>query len=170
MSKLEQTVQAYAKIAHCGHYRKDGKTPYIKHIEAVVAILKKIEITDEDILCAAWLHDTIEDCGVSKSTIEEAFNPNIARIVAALTRDTGREEYRQRLQDSDYAVKIIKLADYLHNCSDLTSDLPDKTIRNKVEEYPFYTGLAEQVNPSFCHLISYYLEPYIRAQSFMVLE
>jgi (p)ppGpp synthase/HD superfamily hydrolase len=165
--QLEEKAKAMAHALHCRQYRKDKATPYIRHPEAVVGLLKSIGIKDEDILCAAWLHDVVEDCCVAKETIEETFNPNIARIVGALTRDVDRHSYKNRIQNADFPVKIIKLADYIHNCFDLNKKgVSKEMIQRKVSDYKFYTGIAEELNPYLCSLISHYLEPYLEKKDF----
>ena len=60
MTKVDRAAE-FARKAHEGGFRRDKKTPYIVHPADVVARLKSWGITDEDILSAAWLHDTVED-------------------------------------------------------------------------------------------------------------
>ena len=57
---MEQKAREFSKKVHSGQFRKDGVTPYFNHPKEVVGILKDIGIKDEEILTAAWLHDTIE--------------------------------------------------------------------------------------------------------------
>src|SRR3989338_2330675 len=109
---LERIAEELATRAHAGQVRKDGKTPYITHPEAVVSLLKNIGIEDENIIAAGWLHDTIEDCGITRQVIEREVNSEVARIVSILTRDVGREEYIERIRKANYSVKIVKLADF----------------------------------------------------------
>lgn len=147
---LIEKAKKFAALAHKRQFRKDKKTPYINHPEAVVNLLKKIRIKDSNILSAAWLHDTIEDCGISKQVLEAEFNPDIAEIVSALTRNTTRKNYKERIKNSGYAVQIIKLADTIHNCSELNSKLPRATIKRKINDCKsFYLGLAKKISPEF---------------------
>jgi len=155
---LEQKAKEFATRKHEGQLRKDGKTPYINHCVGVVELLKEEGITNEDILCAAWLHDTIEDCGVTKDTLEREFNPNIAIIVSQLTRDVDRETYNERIRNSDYQVQIVKLADTVHNCSELGDYLPKDTIKRKVEDCEIlYLELAKGFCPNFHNKLCKYL-------------
>jgi (p)ppGpp synthase/HD superfamily hydrolase len=157
---LENKAKKIATKEHKEQYRKDKKTPYIKHPEEVVKLLKEIGIKNQDIICAAWLHDTIEDCGLTKKFIEKEFNPNIARIVKALTRDVSREEYKKRIKNSDFSVQIIKLADTVHNCKTLHKLLPKKTIKRKIKDCKsLYIPLAKKIEPRFYKLIIKYLKP-----------
>ncbi len=144
--RIEQKAKEFATKIHTGQYRKDGKTPYIKHCEAIVSLLKEIEIKNEDILAAAWLHDTVEDCKVTIKQIEQEFNSEIARIVKSLTRNANRQDYKERVRNADYAIQIIKLADTVHNCSELNLNLPEKTIKRKVEDCKeLYFLLAKEI-------------------------
>jgi len=77
-----------AKDKHQHQTRNDKKTPYWKHLEKVVQNLKKLGIEDETILCAGWLHDTIEDTDTDYDDIDEEFCKETADIVATVTKDT----------------------------------------------------------------------------------
>lgn len=70
MTKLESAA-LYAKEKHKGQTRKNGITPYSDHLEAVVSRLKSIGISDEDVLCAGWLHDTMEDTDATFDELSE---------------------------------------------------------------------------------------------------
>ena len=80
MSKLE-AAELFAKDKHSGIKEADGITPYWKHLESVVSRLKGIGITDEDMLCAAWLHDTIEDTNTDFDDLYDKFGRNVAVMV-----------------------------------------------------------------------------------------
>jgi len=158
---LEDKARQIATTAHERQYRHNGTTPYITHPEAVVGLLKSIGVTDDDILSAAWLHDTIEDCGLTVETLERELNPNIARIVQALTRNVERPEYKKRILAADFAVQIVKLADVVHNCSTLHAGLPEKTIRNKVDDCnALYFELAQKIAPQFYDALQQSLKPW----------
>lgn len=103
--------------------RKYTYEPYWTHPEAVVAILKKIPHTKEMII-AAWLHDTVEDAGVSLDEIEQRFGSLVASYVEQLTDiskpEDGNREQRKKIDREHTAkaepdVKTIKLADLIHN-------------------------------------------------------
>jgi len=134
----------------------------VKHCESVVKILKEAKITNEDILSAAWIHDVIEDCNITVAEIEEKFNPNIARIVAALTRDVNRKDYNKRIKNSDYEIKIIKLADTIHNCSDLSLNFPRETLLRKIKDcQTLYFDISKEICPKFNKLLHYYVDPFL---------
>lgn len=120
-TKLIQKAKEFARECHKGQVRKDGINPYIKHPEAVVNLLLKVGVRDEKILASAWLHDVVEDCNITLNKIQEEFGLEVAKIVDILTRNCSRDEYKDRLKNSDFSVKIIKLADVIHNCFDYIS-------------------------------------------------
>ena len=155
---LEPKAKEFAAKSHKGQLRKNGITPYINHCAGVVSLLKEIGIVDDDILSAGWLHDVIEDCNVTKEQIEQEFNVNIARIVSVLTRDVDRETYKERIKQSDYQVQIVKLADTVHNCSEMAhQNIPEKTIKRKIEDCEaLYFDLAKQICPRFYDLLKEY--------------
>jgi (p)ppGpp synthase/HD superfamily hydrolase len=110
------------------HQRRDDKvTPYSDHLEKVVKILKKIGIRDESILCAGWLHDTIEDTDTDYDDINKDFGIETANIVATVTKDTRMiKEYREiayckQLKEGTWQAQIVKFADILANLNDLKS-------------------------------------------------
>src|SRR5258706_8892304 len=73
---------------HDGQTRDDGKTPYAIHLFRVVEYLRTIgDERDEDVLCAALLHDTIEDRGITYDTVAQQFGEEVASLVAELTND-----------------------------------------------------------------------------------
>lgn len=165
IAKLEQKAKAFASEAHKGQYRKDGITPYIEHPKGVVSLLKENGVNDENILCAAWLHDTIEDCDITKEFLEREFNPEVARIVSLLTRDIGRDEYLDRILNADYAAQIIKLADVVYNSSSLFKGIEEKTVTRIVNDSRnLYLGLSKKVAPRFHEMILENLRPWAKLE------
>lgn len=114
--------------SHEGQFRKYSKLEYAHHPAAVAKIVKKHKRSKKIIklLIASLLHDTVEDTDVTLEDIEKEFGESVASIVYELTSDKdeiekiGKKEYlsRKMLKMTSYAL-VIKLADRLHNCSDL---------------------------------------------------
>ena len=123
---LVDLAKKYAIKFHRKQFRKDGKTPFIKHPRAVVKKLKKdFGITDEHILAGAWLHDVIE-YGGNLDDIHKIFGENISDKVNLLTNWTlyGNEVdfilYTMKLQhNAPVDVKLIKYCDVLVNLEEL---------------------------------------------------
>jgi len=123
MTKLSK-AKKFAILMHKGQKRKDGKTPYWRHLEQVVKRLCTMG-AKEDILIAGWLHDTIEDTETDYDDIKEKFGIKVAEIVSSLTKETRLVEskreklYVKQLKLSSFEAKIVKLADVTANISDL---------------------------------------------------
>nr|AIF14222.1 Guanosine polyphosphate pyrophosphohydrolases/synthetases [uncultured marine thaumarchaeote KM3_66_E12] len=107
-----------------GQLRKNGKTTTFSHLKDVVRNLKKMKVTNEEIICAAWLHDTIEDTDTDYDSIKDRFGKNIAEIVVSVTKDNRlpkkqREiKYLKDLKASSAKAKLVKIADILANVND----------------------------------------------------
>lgn len=127
----------FAKEAHKGVRRLSGE-PYIMHPIAVA------QIACDDIglgstgICAALLHDVVEDTDYTVEDIANIFNPKIAQIVDGLTKISGgifgdkasaqAESFKKLLltMSDDIRVILIKISDRLHNMRTLGSQLPGK--------------------------------------------
>ena len=124
LSKLK-SAEFFAKEKHAHMKRKDGVTPYLDHLKNVVSRLKSIGINDEDILCAGWLHDTIEDTNTDFDDIYERFGRKVAVLVSSLTKDNRLEkdererQYMKQLKSAPWEAKLIKLCDISSNLKDL---------------------------------------------------
>ena len=77
-------AKLFAKDKHVGQFRNDDITPYWHHLRQVVHNLQVMGITEESILCAGWLHDTIEDTDTSFDSIQDSFGFEIAILRAFL--------------------------------------------------------------------------------------
>jgi guanosine-3',5'-bis(diphosphate) 3'-pyrophosphohydrolase len=141
--KLVLKAAAFAADRHRLQKRKDAEaSPYINHPLAVAAILAdEGGVTDETVLCAALLHDTVEDTETSIDEIVEHFGPDIAAVVAEVTDDKNLpKEDRKRLQvekahaKSD-AAKLVKIADKIANLRDMGSTPPADWPAQRLAEY-----------------------------------
>ena len=130
-------TKKFAQEKHKNQKRKDGVTPYSDHLEGVVNRLKNLGVTDKDVLCAAWLHDIIEDTDVTFDQINERFGREVAVIVLSLSKDQNilkkdREiQYINQLKDASFQTKLIKLCDISANLKDLANAPISKTQKNK---------------------------------------
>jgi len=124
----------YAKDAHKGQTRSDGSR-YIRHPARVAAIIKKYKTSKNinDILSAAYLHDTIEDTKTTENDIKQLFGGLVSSLVKELTSDkdkikeVGKTQYLidKMTKMSSWAL-VIKLADRLDNVSDLRTAKSEK--------------------------------------------
>jgi guanosine-3',5'-bis(diphosphate) 3'-pyrophosphohydrolase len=119
---------AFAARAHQGQLRKDKQTPYVSHVFRVCLILRDLfGFDDPRMLCAALLHDAVEDTTTDFDDLAEKFSPEVALWVALLTKDKRLPEaerevaYLRGLQEAPWRVKACKLADVYDNLSDMTT-------------------------------------------------
>jgi len=123
-NKLNLAKQ-YAIKQHKGQYRKNNKTSYWHHLRDVVNNLEMMGIKDESILCAGWLHDSIEDTSFDFDDVSKSFDKKTAQIVSDVTKETRlpknqqEKNYLKQLSRSSWQAKVVKFADILANISDL---------------------------------------------------
>ena len=125
-NKIDDAME-FAKQKHSFQLRKDGRTLYWVHLEQVVNNLISIGIKDEDLLCAGWLHDTIEDTNTDFDDIHEKFGLHVAEVVSQVTKGKRlskmdrEQQYIKNLQGVSWQAQAIKLCDILANLSDLSN-------------------------------------------------
>lgn len=120
----------FATKAHEGQVRKGTSRPYIVHPVEVGDIVSSMT-KDEEVISAAILHDTIEDCkGVTREVLAEEFSERVASLVAQESEDkskTWRERKGatiRRIRTAQREVQMIGLADKLSNMRDIDRDYP----------------------------------------------
>lgn len=141
--------------AHLGQIRKSGE-PYITHPLAVAEILAEMHL-DADGICAAILHDTLEDTALTHADIEREFGPTVADIVDGVTKldkvnfqsrqEATAESFRKMVlaMARDLRVILIKLADRLHNMRTLGSMAADSRRRIARETLDIYAPIAQRL-------------------------
>jgi (p)ppGpp synthase/HD superfamily hydrolase len=126
---LAERARRYATKAHgaIDQRRKYTNDPYIVHPQAVMEIVSSVPHSEE-MLAAAWLHDTVEDTPSTLADIESHFGPQVASLVAMLTNvSVGSTENRYQRKNRDRRhsasaspqAKTIKLADLIDNTRSL---------------------------------------------------
>lgn len=145
----------YANKKHMGQKRMSGED-YIIHPENVAYILADLNMDDATI-CAALLHDVVEDTDASNEEIEKEFGTEIAEMVAGVTKlskiqyvtiqEEQVENYRKMFlaMGKDIRVILIKLADRLHNMRTLSNLKRDRQIANAKETMDLYAPLANRL-------------------------
>lgn len=156
--KVEIIERAYrfAKKAHHGIRRRSGE-PYILHPIAVARIASREMGLGSTSICAALLHDVVEDTEYTVDDIEQQFGPKIAQLVAGLTKISGgifgdkasaqAENFRKLLltMSEDIRVVLIKMADRLHNMRTLGSMAVSKQYKIAGETLYIYAPLAHRL-------------------------
>lgn len=137
MSELIQKAEEFATKAHEGQLRKHGNRPYIYHPACVARYLEEKNYTD-DVIAAAWLHDTVEDTGTTYNTLEKEFGPEVSRLVWEVSHPVLQTKWSRYQRWQIYLIhyesasslgQTLKLADRYCNLKeymDFWNDVPNK--------------------------------------------
>ena len=175
---LEKIKKAflYAKELHAGQYRLSGEA-YVCHPVAVAEIVAQLGL-DTDSICAALLHDTVEDCS-DKTNLEilsKMFGGDVAMLVDGLTKiiqvqladkeEAHIENIRKMLlaMNRDIRVIFIKLCDRLHNMRTLSAKKEERQRAIALETMYIYAPLAhrlgiQRIKQELENLSLFYLDP-----------
>ena len=164
---LLENAELFAKSKHAGKLKKSGTT-YSIHLENVVNRLKSLGVIDEEILCAGWLQDILEETDTSFDELFEKFGRRVAVLTLSLTKtkfviDTDddstlsltkkraipekqrQKEYAIRIKESDTNAKLIKLCDISANLGDLKKQTISKTKKRKIlKKFRYYLSIIEK--------------------------
>ncbi len=164
----------FASAAHEGQKRKSGEQ-FIDHPIEVGVILADLRM-DAETVCAALLHDTVEDTDITADVVEEEFGSDVRQLVEGVTKITRIEveslsdeqaaTFRKMLvaMSKDIRVIVIKLADRLHNMRTLSSLREDRRIFKSRETLDIYAPIAHRLGINSIKweledLSFFYLEP-----------
>jgi len=159
-----------AEKMHAGQFRKDGQ-PYVIHVVSVAYILEQLNY-DSDTICAALLHDVVEDCGATIDELRDAFGDVVADVVDAVSAIEAKdyvfdddlfedeENIKASLDNKTFekllsmGVKnriafIIKLADRLHNLSTIETFPYAKQLEKVKETERWILPLAKLIKSSY---------------------
>src|ERR1700730_12499163 len=160
-----QDAFVFACEHHAAQRRKSGED-FIVHPVGVARICAGMRL-DTETLCAALLHDTVEDTSASIEEVRERFGEEIAAIVDGVTKLTGisfqshdeaqAENYRKMMvaMATDVRVILIKLADRLHNMRTIDAMPKQKQLEKARETLEIYAALAHRLG---IHAIKWELE------------
>jgi GTP diphosphokinase / guanosine-3',5'-bis(diphosphate) 3'-diphosphatase len=155
----------YSCVHHADQRRKSGED-FIIHPVGVAKICAGMRL-DTETLCAALLHDTVEDTSASLEEVREAFGEEISGLVDGVTKLTGltfqsrdeaqAENYRKMMvaMATDIRVILIKLADRLHNMRTIAAMPKQKQIDKARETLDIYAPIAHRLG---IHAIKWELE------------
>ncbi|MBE6668426.1 MAG: bifunctional (p)ppGpp synthetase/guanosine-3',5'-bis(diphosphate) 3'-pyrophosphohydrolase [Ruminococcaceae bacterium] len=185
IEKIKQAYE-YAESMHAGQFRVSGE-PYISHPLAVAEIVTGLGL-DTNSICAALLHDTVEDCAekTNLAEIEKLFGKEVAMLVDGLTKlvmpniedkeEAHIENIRKMLlaMSKDIRVIFIKLCDRLHNMRTLDAKPDPKRRQTALETMHVYAPLAhrlgmQKIKQELENLCISYLDPigYAEIQSYI---
>ncbi len=154
---MEQTVDplfsvvkafAFAAAKHRNQRRKDtDASPYINHPIALADLLaNEAGISEATVLCAALLHDTLEDTATTAKELTAIFGPQVTAIVLEVTDDKSlNKDVRKLLQieharSLSYEAKLVKLADKICNLRDLLASPPANWTSERKRDYFDWAG------------------------------
>ena len=174
LAKVDEAYRFAAEF-HKDQRRRSGEA-YINHPVEVALILAHDLHMDEDVICAALLHDTVEDTPATLGDLSKLFGDTVAELVDGVTKLTSIEvdsmDAKQALNlrkmflamSRDIRVVIIKLADRLHNMRTLAALPPDRRVFKAHETMDVYAPLADRLGISSVKweledLAFFYLEP-----------
>jgi len=144
-----------AMVAHGNAVRKTGE-PYVIHPLRIVSTLIDLHFCDEQTICAAFMHDVLEESTIPKQQLALEFGAEVANIVDSLTvLDTKQVSMEERKAQNlrkiilamvkDIRVLIIKLADRLDNMRTISVMSEESRKRNSEETLNVYAPLAEKI-------------------------
>ena len=156
-SDIKKIQKAYtlAFYAHEGQLRRDG-SKYITHPVAVSNILLDLKM-DPDSICAALMHDVLEDCDVNKNNLKKLFGDSVAEIVDGVSklgklditskndRDANNLQKMMLAMSRDVRVVLVKICDRLHNMRTIEHLPRSKQIKKSKETIELYGPLALRI-------------------------
>lgn len=132
----------FAAALHRDQKRKDNISPYINHPIDVAEMLVRVGgVSDSEVLCAALLHDTVEDVGATREQIEKLFGDRVASLVMECTDDKSLPKARRKELQVENAphksdgAKTIKIADKISNISDIMIAPPVDWPKQRIIDY-----------------------------------
>lgn len=157
MQSLEERARRYATEVHAaaGQRRKYTNEPYIVHPAAVVELVRSVT-DNENMLAAAWLHDTVEDTGTTLDDIEQQFGAEVSALVGMLTdsqqpqaknRAARKVAHFRHTADAAPDAQTIKLADIIDNTRAIVQYDPHFA-RIYLVEKQVQIGLLQQGDPT----------------------
>ena len=184
---LSKIISAYefAAKAHEGQTRSSGK-PYIIHPLAVAYTLLELGM-DTDTICAALLHDVVEDTDATLDDLKKRFGQDVALLVDGVTKlskiptSTKEEQQAENIRkillamSQDIRVMIIKLSDRLHNMRTLKYRPLEKQRNTALETMNIYAPIAHRlgirtIKEELQDLAFHYLDPYAYTEIENILE
>ena len=133
---------AFSAKKHSNQKRKDiEESPYINHPIALANILAQRWVIDENVLCAAILHDTLEDTETTLDELRENFGEKITSIVLEVSDDKSLDKKVRKQLQIDHAAslsreaKLVKLADKIANITEIINTPPVDWSKARKQEY-----------------------------------
>ena len=150
-------AKRFAQKKHEGQIRKFDGSPYFVHPDSVANTVSKYT-KDEDVIAAAYLHDTLEDTPTTMKELEMMFNKRVAKLVLELTskKVPGKEKGKYltaKMNKMSPDALLIKLADRFDNVSDFKTAPPKFVERYSIETQYILDNLNRALKPAHKKLI-----------------
>lgn len=170
----EQCFKAlsWAEQGHAGQLRDSNVSYAIHPIRVALALPEKLAITDPDMICAALMHDLIEDSGYTIEHINNEFGQEVARLVKGVTRERPKNETEEQkrinkpmkfkeIAEAEEKVRLLKLCDILDNMQAMEyipKGHPNykKIPRWKKELKEYVLPIAKNTNEKLYNLLTVY--------------
>ena len=168
---MVQVVRAayFAGEKHKDQRRSDKEeTPYINHpLELASILVDEGDVGEVEIICAALLHDTLEDTNTTFEELVAKFGITVAKIVREVTNNMTLTSAERRIQEAacipnlSREAKLVKLADKIANIRDISTMPPVSwNIEKKELYFDFSLSIAEQAKDASPKLYSVFLRDY----------
>lgn len=159
---LAYQAMIFARKAHKDQVRKYTGNPYSDHLAEVAGIVATVATWldyAEETIATAWLHDCVEDCGVTLDEIDSRFGLKVALGVSGLSdietgnRSERKAKSRARLADCAGWIQTIKCADLISNTSSIVKHDPKFAV-TYLEEKRLLLAVMNKADPYLHHLAS----------------
>lgn len=166
---MRKQAELFATKAHEGQFRKGTTRPYILHPLEVGEIVESMT-QDEEVISAAILHDTVEDCeGVTSELLQKLFSQRVAELVLQESEDKSKTWMERKshtiqfIRTAPQEVQMIGLADKLSNMRDIDRDYPVHgemlwqrfRMKDKKVIGWYYKGVRDALTENFANIPAY---------------
>ena len=161
-SELNLLVKAMSFAAHKHkNQRRKGKeaSPYINHPIGLAEVLVNVgNVTDINAICAALLHDTVEDTRTTREELTETFGAEISSIVMEVTDDKSLNKAARKQAQIDHAMHLsnearaVKLADKICNLGDVATSPPDWSLARRQRYFDWAKNVIDGLRGEWSEL------------------
>lgn len=162
--KLRNPIKAAKKFANTFHSDQGqmyGKHPYVEHLEDVVQVMLRYNVTDKNVLAAGYLHDVIEDCEIPKEVLSVLFGERVSQLVWAVTDEEGanRKERKAKvyikIKETGPDALTVKLADRIANVENSIRTGELRMLKMYQKEHD---GFRQELDPAGSHFMWEHLD------------
>jgi len=153
-------AMSFAAHKHKDQRRKDKEaSPYINHPIGLAEVLVNVgDVTDINTICAALLHDTVEDTETTTEELTENFGAEISDIVMEVTDDKSLSREERKQAQIDHAMHLskqaraVKLADKICNLGDVSESPPDWPLERRQQYFDWARNVIDELRGEWSEL------------------